>query len=161
MEQIRRFFSSKEVLRLTGATYRQLDTWIRDDVVRVTGVSASGKGSRRLFTFADVLEVKVVVSFTRNGVKLGMLKETIQHLRTHIGNLSDSHAWSQSRMITDGRRIFKFVSSENLLESLDGCKQLAFAFDIGDELGSLTEAAQRLNTAQRYERKSATEKLAA
>lgn len=161
MQQIRRFFSSKEVLRLTGATYRQLDTWIRDDVVRVTGVAAAGKGSRRLFTFADVLEIRVVASFTRNSVKLAMLRETIQHLRTHMGNLPDNHVWSQSRMITDGRRIFKFISAENLLESLDGCKQLAFAFEIGDELGALAEAAQKLNIAQRYVRKSATEKLAA
>jgi DNA-binding transcriptional MerR regulator len=159
MNQIRRFFSSKEVLRLTGATYRQLDTWIRDDIVRATGVAAAGKGSRRLFTFLDVVEVRVVVSFTQNGVKLAMLKQTVNSLREHVGNVPDNYVWSNARLITDGRRIFKFVSSEELLESLDGCKQLAFAFDIGDELGSLINAAKLLDISQRYERKPVAEKI--
>jgi DNA-binding transcriptional MerR regulator len=158
MKQIRRFFSSKEVLRLTGATYRQLDTWIRGDIVRATGVAAAGKGSRRLFTFLDVLEVRVVVSFTQNGVKLAMLKQTVSSLREHVGKTSDSDSWSSTRLITDGRRIFRFVSSEEVLESLDGCKQLAFAFDIGDELGTLINAAKLLDISQRYERKLVVEK---
>ena len=115
MDQIRRFFSSKEVLRLTNATYRQLDTWIREDIVRVSGVPAAGKGSRRLFTFLDIAEIRIVVSFTRNGVKLAMLKETVKNLRIYLNNVPKDYVWTDTRLITDGRRIFKFVSSEEFL----------------------------------------------
>lgn len=159
MDKIRRYFSSKEVLRLTNATYRQLDTWIREDIVRVSGKPAAGKGSRRLFTFLDIAEIRIVVSFTRNGVKLAMLKETVKNLRIYLNNVPKDYVWTDTRLITDGRRIFKFVSSEELLESLDGCKQLAFAFDVGDELGELISAAKLLNIRDRYERKPAVQPL--
>jgi DNA-binding transcriptional MerR regulator len=119
MDKIRRYFSSKEVLRLTDATYRQLDTWIREDIVRVSGTPAAGKGSRRLFTFLDIAEIRIVVSFTRNGVKLSMLKETVKNLRIYLNNVPKDYVWTDTKLITDGRRIFKFVSSEELLESLD------------------------------------------
>lgn len=161
MQHPRRYFSSKEVVTLTGATYRQVDTWIRSAIVRASGVAAAGKGSRRLFTFADIVEIRLLVSFTANGVRLGMLKKTVESLRAHFKAVPQDHAWASTRLVTDGSKIFRFVPAEKLLESLDGCKQLAFAFEVGDELGRLINAANELSPALRYESRQRREDIRA
>ena len=55
-----KLYSSQEVVKATGVTYRQLDYWDRTDLVSPTGVEATGSGSRRKYTLEDTLKVYVV-----------------------------------------------------------------------------------------------------
>ena len=54
--------------RAAGITYRQLDYWARTGLVEPSIRSAAGSGSQRLYSFRDVLVLKVVkrlpVSYT-------------------------------------------------------------------------------------------------
>jgi len=51
-------FSGPTVCRLTGVTYRQLDYWARTNLVTPSITAANGSGSKRAYSYADVLEVK-------------------------------------------------------------------------------------------------------
>ena len=53
-------FSGPMVCRLTGVTYRQLDYWARTDLVTPSITAAQGSGSKRTYSYSDVLEVKAV-----------------------------------------------------------------------------------------------------
>lgn len=58
-------YSTLDVCELTGASYRQLDYWIRTGAVTPSIATARGSGSRRLFSEADVAGVRAIVEARR------------------------------------------------------------------------------------------------
>ena len=64
-----------------GITYRQLDYWARTGLVVPTIRSASGSGSQRLYSFKDILVLKVVKRLLDTGVSLQNIRTAVEHLR--------------------------------------------------------------------------------
>lgn len=54
-------YTTNEVCRLTGASYRQLDWWVRTGRI-VPEVSAEGSGSTRGFTDEQIEEIKDLIA---------------------------------------------------------------------------------------------------
>ena len=52
-------FSGTKAATIVGITYRQLDYWARTDLIRPSLADASGSGSRRLYSYRDLLELRV------------------------------------------------------------------------------------------------------
>ena len=67
-----------------GITYRQLDYWARTDLIRPSLADASGSGSRRLYSYRDLLELRVVKSLLDAGIKLESVRTAFEYLRTHV-----------------------------------------------------------------------------
>ena len=78
-------FSGPTVCRLTGVTYRQLDYWARTDLVTPSITPAKGSGSKRAYSYADVLEVKVIKSFLNSGLSLARTRQAVECLRSALG----------------------------------------------------------------------------
>lgn len=78
-------FSGPMVCRLTGVTYRQLDYWARTGLVTPSVTPATGSGSKRTYSYGDVLEVKVIKSLLNSGVALARARQAVQCLRTALG----------------------------------------------------------------------------
>jgi DNA-binding transcriptional MerR regulator len=53
-------FRAPQVCNLVGISYRQLDYWARTDLLKPSLQSAQGSGSQRLYSFADVVQLRVV-----------------------------------------------------------------------------------------------------
>ena len=51
-------FSGTQAAEIVGITYRRLDYWARTDLVRPSATDATGSGSRRSYTYRDLLELK-------------------------------------------------------------------------------------------------------
>ncbi len=68
-----------------GITYRQLDYWARTDLVRPTLADASGSGSRRRYSYRDLLELKVIKSLLDSGIRLEQVRKVFAYLRNHLG----------------------------------------------------------------------------
>ena len=64
-----------------GITYRQLDYWARTGLVEPTVRSATGSGSQRLYSFRDILLLKVIKRLLDAGVSLQQIRTAVQHLR--------------------------------------------------------------------------------
>jgi DNA-binding transcriptional MerR regulator len=73
------------VCRLTGVTYRQLDYWARTDLVTPSITPANGSGSKRSYSYSDVLEVKVIKSLLNSGVALTRARQAVECLRNSLG----------------------------------------------------------------------------
>ena len=58
-------YSTVEVCAMTGATYRQIDYWTRSGIVAPSIMAASGHGSRRRWSAADVADVARVLDVAR------------------------------------------------------------------------------------------------
>src|ERR687895_445548 len=67
--------------QVAGITYRQLDYWARTGLVVPTIRSAQGSGSQRLYSFRDILVLKVVKRLLDTGVSLQQIRTAVQHLR--------------------------------------------------------------------------------
>jgi len=73
------------VCRLTGVTYRQLDYWARTQLVTPSITPAQGSGSKRTYSYSDVLEVKVIKSLLNSGVSLSRARQAVECLRNSLG----------------------------------------------------------------------------
>ncbi len=78
-------FSGPMVCRVTGITYRQLDYWSRTGLVTPSITPASGSGSKRAYSYAEVLEVKVIKSLLDAGVALAKARQAVECLRGSLG----------------------------------------------------------------------------
>ena len=85
METLTSGFSGPAVCRLTGVTYRQLDYWARTELVTPSIKSAQGSGSKRTYSYSDVLEVKVIKSLLNSGVSLSRARQAVECLRNALG----------------------------------------------------------------------------
>jgi uncharacterized protein (DUF433 family) len=73
-------FTLDQVLGLTGISRRQLTYWIETDVVRPRLDVKGRSGKVRLFTFADLLEVRVA-AWLRDLISLQYIRRIVERLR--------------------------------------------------------------------------------
>ena len=78
-------FSGPTVCRLAGVTYRQLDYWARTSLVTPSITAAHGSGSKREYSYSDVLEVKVIKSLLNSGISLSRARQAVECLRSALG----------------------------------------------------------------------------
>ena len=78
-------FSGKKAAEVVGITYRQLDYWARTDLVRPSLADATGSGSRRQYSYRDLLELKVVKTLLDAGIKLESVRDAFSYLREQLG----------------------------------------------------------------------------
>jgi DNA-binding transcriptional MerR regulator len=78
-------FSGRRAAEIVGITYRQLDYWARTDLVRPSLAEANGSGSRRQYSYRDLLELKVIKSLLDAGIRLESVREAFTYLREHLG----------------------------------------------------------------------------
>lgn len=79
-------YSGTVAANVVGITYRQLDYWARTDLVRPSLADASGSGSRRLYGYRDLLELRLVKSLLDAGIKLEAIRTVFEYLREHVDN---------------------------------------------------------------------------
>ncbi|MCB0977272.1 MAG: MerR family transcriptional regulator [Acidimicrobiales bacterium] len=78
-------FSGKKAAEVVGITYRQLDYWARTDLVRPSVADATGSGSRRQYSYRDLLELKAIKTLLDAGIKLESVRTVFTYLREQLG----------------------------------------------------------------------------
>jgi DNA-binding transcriptional MerR regulator len=120
-----------------GITYRQLDYWARTGLVEPTVREASGSGSQRLYSFRDILVLKVVKKLLDAGVSL-------PNIRTAISTLRDRGVEDllEVTLISDGTTVYECTSADEMVDLLQG-GQAVFAIAVGRQVrdveGSLAQ----------------------
>lgn len=74
-------FSGSKAAAVVGISYRQLDYWARTDLIRPSLCDASGSGSRRRYSYRDLLELRVIKSLLEAGIKLESVRKAFAYLR--------------------------------------------------------------------------------
>lgn len=94
-----------------GITYRQLDYWARTDLVVPTIRAATGSGSARLYSFRDILVLKVVKRLLDTGVSLQNIRSAVAHLRRHgVDDLA------RITLMSDGATVYECVSPDEVTD---------------------------------------------
>lgn len=85
-------FSGRQAANVVGISYRQLDYWARTDLIRPSLLDAAGSGSRRRYSYQDLLELRVIKSLLDAGIRLESVREVFTYLREHVsGDISSAH----------------------------------------------------------------------
>lgn len=77
-------FSGKRMAELVGITYRQLDYWARTDLVKPSISEAAGSGSRREYSYSDLVELRTITKLLAAGIKLEQVRKVFDYLRQHL-----------------------------------------------------------------------------
>ncbi|MDO5492022.1 MAG: MerR family transcriptional regulator [Nesterenkonia sp.] len=120
-----------------GITYRQLDYWARTKLVQPSLRNASGSGSARLYSFRDILVLKVVKRLLDTGVSLQQIRSAIEHLRERgVEDLA------QITLMSDGASVYECTSADEVIDLVQG-GQGVFGIAVGrvwrEVEGSLAE----------------------
>jgi DNA-binding transcriptional MerR regulator len=98
-----------------GITYRQLDYWARTGLVVPSVRDASGSGTQRLYSFRDIVVLKVVKRLLDAGVSLQNIRKAIETLRRwHDADLAGI------TLISDGTTVYECRSAEEVVDLLQG-----------------------------------------
>ncbi len=123
--------------RAAGITYRQLDYWARTGLVEPTVRGASGSGSQRLYSFRDILLLKVIKRLLDAGISLQQIRTAVQHLRAR-----GTDDLTRVTLMSDGASVYECTSSDEVIDLLSG-GQGVFGIAIGgvwrEIEGSLSE----------------------
>ncbi|MFN2526628.1 MAG: MerR family transcriptional regulator [Actinomycetota bacterium] len=123
-------FTADQASRFTGCTPHQLRYWDRVGLVRPTVQATGGRpGVRRLYSFRDLIALKVIRSLLEGGMSLQRVRRAYDYLRKRAG--LEQHL-SEVKLVTDGVSIFKVCRTEG--EILDALRegQMAFFLAIDD-----------------------------
>jgi DNA-binding transcriptional MerR regulator len=85
-------YSGTQAAKIVGITYRQLDYWARTDLLRPSLVEAAGSGSRRRYSYRDLLELRVIKTLLDAGIRLESVRDVFSYLRQHVtSDIASAH----------------------------------------------------------------------
>lgn len=117
-------FTAQQACQFTGCTPHQLRYWDRVDLLRPSVQSTGGRpGRRRLYSFRDLVALRVVKSLLDNGMSVQRVRRAWDYLRRSAD--MDTHL-SEVKLVTDGQSIFRVASDEG--ELLDALREGQLAF---------------------------------
>lgn len=96
-------------------SYRQLDYWARTGLVEPSIQPASGSGSQRLYSFKDILVLKIVKRLLDTGVSLQNIRTAVEHLRSRGVTELESIT-----LMSDGASIYECASADDIIDLLQG-----------------------------------------
>ena len=101
------------VCKIVGITYRQLDYWARTDLVRPSICDANGSGTQRLYSYRDLVELKVIKRLLDADISLQAARKAIEYLRTELGtDLASAH------LVLDGGNTVLVQTGDQIVDLL-------------------------------------------
>lgn len=117
-------FTAEQACRLTNCTHHQLRYWDRVGLIKPSVQESGGRpGVRRLYSFRDLVALRVVRSLLDNGMSLQRVRRAWDYLRRE-GEMEDQ--LSEVKLVTDGQTIFRVSSDEG--EILDALREGQLSF---------------------------------
>lgn len=128
-------FTARQVIKLTGVPYSTLNLWAKNGLVQPSVSTASGTGTERVYSFSDLVALKVAFQLRKAGVTSSSLKKVVEFLRKseHMDN-----PLSEARLVVSGRDV-AIVHEGELVSALSrpGQGYLQFVVDLPQVLGEL------------------------
>jgi len=108
-----------------GITYRQLDYWARTGLIEPSVRGAKGSGSQRLYSFRDILILKIIKRLLDAGISLQQIRTAVGHLRER-----GTDDLTQVTLMSDGASVYECTSNDEVIDLLQG-GQGVFGIAIG------------------------------
>ena len=133
-------YSGKRTAEIVGISYRQLDYWARTDLLRPSMSDASGSGSRRRYSYRDLLELKVIKSLLDAGIKLEQVRNVFHYVKERLGE-----DVTTANLVIQGRTSVLVDDGEELIDVLRHGQGVLNVLPLGTVQADLDAAIHRLH----------------
>jgi DNA-binding transcriptional MerR regulator len=146
MAKVEAEFRGPQVCKIVGITYRQLDYWARTKLVEPGIKAAEGSGSQRLYSFTDIVHLKIIKNLLDAGVSLQQTRRAVDYLRNEL-----KQPLEEVTILSDGTGVYACRSRDEVIDLL-ARGQGVFGIAVGkvyEELqGSVASLTERREAAQ-------------
>jgi DNA-binding transcriptional MerR regulator len=130
-------FRGPQVCKIVGITYRQLDYWARTELVRPSVMDANGSGTQRLYSYRDLVELKVIKQMLDAGISLQSARKAVESLRGFDEDLASV------RIVLQGPNVVLAQSDEQVMDLLRGGQGvLSMVLELQPLQNTITKAVQ-------------------
>ena len=112
---MRQGYTGPEVCKITGISYRQLDHWTSTKLVNASIRNIKGSGFHRIFSFQDIVKIKLVNKLRDAGISLQKIRIALKNVNKILGkniNITDISLFS------DGQSIYVVTDNNQMLDLL-------------------------------------------
>lgn len=141
-------FRGPQVCAIVGISYRQLDYWARTDLLRPSLADARGSGTQRLYSYRDLLELKVIKELLDAGLNLREARRAVECLRRSGDDLASAN------LVLGGAGTVLASSGEEIVDLLRGGQGVFNIVPLAGVVGEVDAAIVALD-AERAERAGA------
>jgi DNA-binding transcriptional MerR regulator len=135
-------FPSTSACRIVGVTPRQIQYWDEIGLAKPSASAAAGRGSRRRYSFLDLVRLSVVRSLIERGLKPKNIRKSLAVLRDARPKVLDPLA--RLNLVTDGERLFLVTADRRqILDVLE--RQFVFSIALGPLVRELRGRAESLS----------------
>lgn len=122
-------YKTQEVTKIIGLTQRQLDYWDRTGFFCPSIAAGSGRGKSRIYSFSDLVQLKIIKNLRSAGVTLQSLRAIAKHFRTIKGLEAPLY---ESRLVVSGDDVIFVKNNEELMSvlKLPGQGVLCFVLNV-------------------------------
>lgn len=107
-------YRGPQVCSIVGITYRQLDYWARTDLLRPSVSEARGSGTQRLYSYRDLVELKVIKRLLDAGISLQAARKAVEVLRKAGGEVATAN------LVLNGTQSVLARDDDQLVDLLKG-----------------------------------------
>ncbi|MDP9073117.1 MAG: MerR family transcriptional regulator [Actinomycetota bacterium] len=134
-------YRGPQVCTIVGITYRQLDYWARTDLLRPSITEARGSGTQRRYSYADLLQLKVIKRLLDAGISLHQSRGAIECLRS-----SGEDVATANLVIEERQAVLR--SGEEIIDLLRGGQAMLNILPMAGVVSEVDAAILQLSRAQ-------------
>jgi DNA-binding transcriptional MerR regulator len=142
-------FNTRTIAKILGLSIRQIDYWDRTHFVKPSVSEASGYGSIRLYSFTDLVQLKVAKTLIDKGISLQKIRKAINYLRKNMSEVKKP--LSELRFLTDGETIFVITKDKKVIIDTLKSGQLVLSVALGKIIEDLEGEVITLRRERKYE----------
>jgi DNA-binding transcriptional MerR regulator len=134
-------YDSKTASLIVGVTLRQLQYWDEQDFIRPSAQLAEGRGTKRLYSFHDLVCLRVVKDLARHGFTLQTIRRCLAPLKTR--STQTQKPPESLKYLTDGEEMFIITNNrQKILDAME--RQFVVSLGIGNLVRELDGHAKRV-----------------
>jgi predicted RNase H-like HicB family nuclease len=141
-------FNTKTISRISGLSARQIDYWDRTHFIKPSVSEASGYGSVRLYSFNDLIQLKVAKTLMDKGISLQKIRKAISYLKKNMQEIERPLA--ELKFLTDGQTVFVLTRDKKIIIDTLRSGQLIFSIALGEIVENLKGDVLLLRKERKY-----------
>ena len=146
-------YTSKEVCKVIGISYRQLDYWDSSGFIQPSVARAKGTGTTRIYSFVDLVCLRTAKRLRDSGISLQKIRKSVDYLRVHFPELGSPLA--DVVFLTNGTTVFILTRDRNTaLDTVMEGGQLAWFIPVGQFVAELRGQVVRMEAQEENEEKT-------
>jgi DNA-binding transcriptional MerR regulator len=146
-DNLTKYYRSSEVCKIIGLTYKQLDYYDRTNFLSPSINQGIGYGSKRLYSFNDLLKLKVIKKLLDVGITLQKIRKTKKYLE--LNKNDDNDTFLNVTLLSDGNTVYACYSEKEIIDTL--CSgQAVFGIALDKVYINLREEIKKFLEAKKY-----------